>query len=148
MKDYGVITTAAGNASADRIWTIAGAISDLIDVYKPDAVSIEEIFFIRNVSSGIPVAKVIGAVLIIARQHGVEAELFTPLQIKSALTGLGRADKAQVERMVMLLLGIRESIHPDHASDALAAAVCYLNTYMGNRGLRKDMGTSPGGTAL
>jgi len=148
MKEYGVIATASDRTLADRICSIAETVSELIEVYKPDAVSIEEIFFIRNVSSGIPVAKVIGAVLLTARQHGVDAELFTPLQIKSALTGMGRADKSQVERMVMLLLGIREKIRPDHASDALAAAVCYLHTYMGNKGLRKDNNTGPGRSVL
>ncbi|MCF7945586.1 MAG: crossover junction endodeoxyribonuclease RuvC [Spirochaetia bacterium] len=135
LLDYGVIRTSSKDSLENRILFITEEITDIIQRFNPSSVSIEEIFFIKNISSAIPVAKVIGALMLTAKQRDLELKLFTPLQIKSAITGVGRAPKEQVERMVHFLLGQQSEIISNHASDALAAAICYIHTDQGNRGI-------------
>ncbi|MCK5196766.1 MAG: crossover junction endodeoxyribonuclease RuvC [Spirochaetales bacterium] len=130
--DYGFIKTTPSETPGQRLMTIYNTIRQVIDQYKPEKASVEDIFFARNKDSAIPVAQAKGVILLAMESKEIETFVFTPLQIKQALTGNGRAEKNQVQEMVKLILGVKEKIKPDHAADALAAAICcYNNTGLG-----------------
>ena len=109
-----------------RMKKIYEEITDVITRFHPEVMSIEKLFFARNVNTAIPVAQARGVVLLAAAQQGLEVLEFTPMQIKQAVTGTGSANKKQVIFMVQRLLGIREKIDPDDTADALAMAICGL----------------------
>ncbi len=132
---YGTITTPTSAAIEQRILDITCEIKLVIEEHAPDSLSIEDIFFLRNVSSAIPVAKVIGSVIYLASLQQIAFACYTPLQIKLALTGMGKAGKKQVEQMVAFLLGLQYGSAMNHASDALAAAICHIHTNQGSRGM-------------
>ncbi|MDC7246335.1 MAG: crossover junction endodeoxyribonuclease RuvC [Sphaerochaetaceae bacterium] len=121
---FGTITTKTSMRKEERIFTIARKLGELSASYEVDLVGIEDIFFAQNVSSAITVAKVIGAVIQQMTLNGLEVAVFTPLQIKMAVTGMGTAEKKQVQQMVRLLLKLEEIPRPDHAADSLAVAIC------------------------
>ena len=125
--DYGFIKTYPRETSGQRLMIIYNTIRQIIDQYKPEKVSVEDIFFARNKLSAIPVAEAKGVILLATESKEIDTFVFSPLQIKQALTGNGRAEKNQVQEMVKLLLGIKDKIKPDHAADALAAAICCFN---------------------
>jgi crossover junction endodeoxyribonuclease RuvC len=125
--DYGFIKTLPGESPGKRLMIIYTIIREIIDKYQPNKASIEDIFFAKNKLSAIPVAQAKGVILLAMESKNMETYVFTPLQIKQALTGNGRADKNQVQEMVKLILGLKEKIKPDHAADALAAAICCHN---------------------
>ncbi|MDD4211755.1 MAG: crossover junction endodeoxyribonuclease RuvC [Clostridia bacterium] len=126
--DYGVIKTPAGEAMPVRLAMIYDAISHLIIKYKPDAVAVEELFFNNNAKSAINVAQARGvSVLAAVRECGNIFE-YTPLQIKQALTGYGRAEKAQIQFMVKNILKLKVTPSPVDAADALAAAITHTQT--------------------
>ena len=125
--DYGFIKTISEDSTGKRLMIIYNTIREIIDRYNPEKASIEDIFFARNKLSAIPVAQAKGVILLAMESKGVNTFVFTPLQIKQALTGNGRADKNQVQEMVKLILGLKDKIKPDHAADALAAAICCYN---------------------
>jgi len=127
--DYGFIKTLPSDTPGHRLMIIHNTLNDIIERFKPDQASIEDIFFARNKLSAIPVAQAKGVILLIMEQKNLETFVFTPLQIKQALTGNGRAEKEQVQEMVKLILGLKNKIKPDHAADALAAAICCSNNY-------------------
>ncbi len=124
---HGYIKTLPSDDIGFRLDFIFRNIIDIIDEYHPVCAGIEEIFFARNKISALPVAQAKGVILLALEQSGINTVAYTPLQIKQALTGNGRADKNQVQDMVKLLLGLKETIKPDHSADALAAAICYQN---------------------
>ena len=101
---------------------------DIIEHFHPDFMSIEKLFFNRNVTTAIPVGQARGVALLAAANHGLPVLEFTPMQIKLSVVGTGSATKEQVIFMVMHLLNIREKIKPDDTADALAAAICGVNT--------------------
>ena len=111
-----------------RIAVIAESVGRIIEKYDVKHLSMEDIFFARNEVSAIGVAKVIGAVSYAAYRLDVPVTMFTPLQIKIAITGYGKAEKKQVQEMCRILLKLDKIPRPDHAADALAAAVCFCNT--------------------
>jgi len=125
---YGVINTDPDDKLPHRIAVIAQGVSELIAKYDVKHLSMEDIFFAKNETSAIGVAKVIGAVTHAAYLAGIEVSMFTPLQIKTSITGYGKAEKKQVQEMCRLLLRLDKIPRPDHAADALAAAVCFCNT--------------------
>ena len=125
--DYGYIKTTPSQTPGQRLMIIFDTIRRIIDMYEPGKAGIEDIFFARNKLSAIPVAQAKGVILLAMESAKIETFVFTPLQIKQALTGNGRAEKDQVQEMVKLILGIKEKIKPDHAADALAAAICCFN---------------------
>ncbi len=127
LCSYGTITTGTGSPLEQRIYSITSEFLTLIDSFKPTEISIEDIYFFKNISSAIPIAKVIGAIGYAAADPGITLRTFTPLQIKTALTGSGRAEKHQIQEMVRIILGQQAVVKPDHAADALAAAICYHN---------------------
>ena len=124
---YGVITTPPSEDTPVRLAQIAEGISRLISEYRPDAVVVEELFFNTNITTGIKVAEARGVILYRAALECGNLFEYTPLQVKSALTGNGRADKKQVQFMVRAALGLTEIPKPDDAADALAIAICHAN---------------------
>ena len=126
--DYGVITTPAKIPIEDRLLSIYNEVSAIMDKYKPDAMAIEELFFNSNHTTAIPVAEARGIILLAAKQRGIRQFEYTPLQVKSAVVGYGRAEKHQVIAMTTSLLGLPKPPKPDDAADALAIAICHGNT--------------------
>jgi crossover junction endodeoxyribonuclease RuvC len=130
---FGEIKTRAGRSMASRLLLIHDALRDLIADLRPEAVSIEELFFATNVKTAIVVAQARGAAILATAESGVAVAEYTPLQIKKAVSGRGGASKQQVQKMVAVLLGLKEVPHPDHAADALAAALCHAHTLKTSR---------------
>ena len=127
VVDYGVIETPKNETIPVRLAMIAGAMNTIMDKFKPDAVSVEELFFNTNITTGIKVAQARGVILYCAIQKCGKLYEYTPLQIKQALTGNGRAEKKQIQYMVTALLGLKNVPKPDDAADALAAAICHAH---------------------
>lgn len=136
---YGVINTDPDDTLVHRIAVIAEGVAQIAQKYEVSHISMEDIFFAKNEVSGIGVAKVIGAITYSAYKAGIEVSMFTPLQIKMAITGFGKAEKKQVQEMCRILLKLDKIPRPDHAADALAAAVCFCNTSAttGRLGIKK-----------
>lgn len=128
VVDYGVITTSKSMAFPDRLNQIYSCITTLIKKYKPDAVAIEELFFNKNVSTAINVSHARGVAVLASIQATKNLYEYTPLQIKQALTGYGRAEKSQVQYMVKAILNLKEIPKPNDAADALAVALCHTQT--------------------
>jgi crossover junction endodeoxyribonuclease RuvC len=123
----GVIRTAAGVPLERRLADIHARVGELLDAHLPDALAIEELYFGANVRTAFAVGQARGVVLLAAGQRGVPSRAYTPQQVKGAVCGHGRADKTQVGRMVARLLGLGAVPAADHASDALAVAICDVN---------------------
>lgn len=128
MVTGGVITTPAHTPIEIRLEEIYNGLKDIIAETKPDEVSIEKLFFARNVTTAITVAEARGVVILVAQQAGLPIYEYTPLQIKQTLTGYGKADKKQMQEMVRMQLNLQEVPKPDDAADALAAAICHSMT--------------------
>ncbi|TVR66048.1 MAG: crossover junction endodeoxyribonuclease RuvC [Spirochaetaceae bacterium] len=126
--DYGVIRTDSGSSTGERLAEVYAALEALIGKHRPEAAGIESLYFTKNVTSAIPVAQARGVVLLALARHGVPAREFTPQQIKQAVVGNGQADKEQVMQMVRVVLGMSSVPRPDHAADALAAAITRLHS--------------------
>ena len=125
--DGGVIATAAGVPLEQRLLQISRRVGELMDLHRPDAMSIEELYFGANARSAFAVGQARGVVLLAAGERGVPARSYTPQQVKAAVCGSGRAGKDQVARMVSQLLRLPAAPQPDHAADALAVAICDAN---------------------
>ncbi|HEX4466250.1 MAG TPA: crossover junction endodeoxyribonuclease RuvC [Solirubrobacteraceae bacterium] len=125
--DGGVITTAPGVAHELRLAEIHTAVDGLMGEHEPDAVALEQLYFGQNARTAFAVGQARGVVMLAAGQHGVACSDYTPQQVKGAVCGSGRAEKDQVARMVQALLGLPAEELPDHATDALAVAVCHAN---------------------
>ena len=126
--DYGAITTRAGLDPARRLEIIYDALGELIDKFRPDDVAIEELFFQNNQKTAIMVAEARGVIVLCAKKRGVNVAEYTPLQVKQAVVGYGRAEKQQVQAMVTSILGLKEVPKPDDTADALAIAICHGHT--------------------
>lgn len=127
--DYGVVTTPKELTLPKRLQQLEDGVCELIETYKPDNVSIEELFFSKNITTGIPVAEARGVILLTAvKRLGDEVYEYTPNQIKQAMTGYGGADKQQMQLMVQALLRLKSVPRPDDAADALAVALCHAQT--------------------
>lgn len=123
---YGVIVTPPDVPIQKRIRTIFYEINAVLDICGPGELAIERLFFSRNVSSAIDVSHARGVVLLAASEHDLEVFEYTPNQVKQAVTGSGRADKKQVQKMVRAMLDINETM-PADAADAVAVALCHAN---------------------
>lgn len=128
LVDAGVIRTPVKEDDAVRLQTIYEELTDIIINTKPDAMSVEKLFFAQNVTTAMTVAQARGVVLLCGRQAGLDIFEYTPLQIKMALTSYGRADKNQVQEMVRIMLNLSEVPKPDDCADALAAAITHANS--------------------
>ncbi len=127
VVDYGVIETPKEEDISVRLAMIYEAIGKLTETFKPNQIAVEELFFFKNQTTVIPVAEARGVILLAAIHSCGEIFEYTPLQIKQALTGNGRAEKAQVQFMVKAILGLEKIPKPDDAADALAVAICHAN---------------------
>ncbi len=125
LVDAGVIRTPAHTPHDERLEDIYTSLTEIIEATKPDACSVEKLFFSRNITTAMSVAEARGVVLLVARQHKVPIFEYTPPQIKQTLTGYGKADKKQVQEMVRVQLGLKEVPKPDDCADALAAAMTH-----------------------
>ncbi len=123
--DFGAVTTPAGMHFADRLEKIYDGIDCLLSQYKPDALSIEKLFFNTNQKTAIDVAQARGVILLAAKKAGVEVFEYTPLQVKQSVVGYGRAEKKQVQEMTRVILNLNAVPKPDDTADALALAICH-----------------------
>ena len=128
MVTYGAITTPAGLALSRRLFQIDRDMTELIGQLRPDVISIEELFFNNNITTGIAVAHGRGVILCAAERCGVPLYEYTPSQVKLAVTGYGKAEKRQVMDMTKRLLHLKAVPRPDDAADALALAICYARS--------------------
>ncbi|MBR2966614.1 MAG: crossover junction endodeoxyribonuclease RuvC [Clostridia bacterium] len=128
VVDYGVINTPKEESFPTRLALIYQGICKLIEKYKPDDVAVEELFFNTNITTGINVAHARGVILLAAIHQCGRLYEYTPLQIKQAMTGYGRADKRQIQEMVRVYLGLASRPKPDDAADALAVALTHIQT--------------------
>ena len=126
--EYNAITTSAQFSQSLRLKIIYEEIGAYLDKYTPNAVAIEELFFNSNQKTAIAVAQARGVLVAQTAVRGIPIYEYTPLQIKQALVGYGRADKAQVQQMVKLLLGLNAIPKPDDAADAMAVAICHAHS--------------------
>ena len=126
--DCGVINTPKELSLPERLELIYKGMGELIDTFKPDQVAIEELFFTKNITTGITVAEARGVILLACKQSGLPMFEYTPNQIKQSLTGYGKADKKQIQFMITRLLGLKAIPKPDDAADALAIAVTHAQT--------------------
>lgn len=124
LVDAGVISTPVNEADAVRLLTIYDELTEIITQTKPQAMSVEKLFFSQNITTAMTVSQARGVVLLLGQQNNLDLHEYTPLQIKQAVTGYGKADKKQMQEMVRILLGLKETPKPDDAADALAAAIC------------------------
>src|SRR4030043_267555 len=124
----GCINTSKINSDAERLVEIGHDISSLIKKYKPDEAAIEDLFFFKNLKTAITVAQARGVILYEIKKNKVPLSSYTPLQVKQALTGYGRAEKKQIQIMVKNILKLRCAPKPDDAADAVAIAICHLNS--------------------
>jgi len=128
LVDAGVIRTPVHEDDAVRLLTIYYELTDIIVQTKPQLMSVEKLFFARNVTTAMTVAQARGVVLLCAMQAQLQIFEYTPMQIKQAITGYGKADKKQMQEMVRILLKLKEIPKPDDAADALAAALTHASS--------------------
>lgn len=125
LVDAGVIKTPVKQPDSERLATIYNELHEIITELKPQVMAVEKLFFAQNVTTAMSVAQARGVVLLCGEQHKLELHEYTPLQIKQALTGYGRADKKQIQEMVRTVLGLNDVPKPDDCADALAAAITH-----------------------
>ena len=128
MLQYGTITTPAGLPLAARLAQINRDIEELIGTFRPDEISVEELFFSKNITTGIAVAHARGVILCAAEKKKIPIYEYTPMQVKQAVVGYGLADKKQVMDMTRRLLKLKSVPRPDDAADALAIALCHARS--------------------
>ena len=129
MLDAGVIATPAHTPLPERLEDIYESLNEIVDAWQPDMVSIEKLFFSKNITTGISVAEARGICILVCKQHGLPIYEYTPNEIKKTLTGYGSADKTQMQEMVRLHLNMEKIVKPDDAADALAAAITHTLMY-------------------
>lgn len=125
LVDAGIIRTPVKQPDSERLLTIYSELSSLIKELKPTVMAVEKLYFSQNVTNGMSVSQARGVVLLLGQQHGLELHEYTPLQIKQALTGYGRAEKKQIQEMVRIILQLKETPKPDDCADALATAITH-----------------------
>ncbi|MFW6022770.1 MAG: crossover junction endodeoxyribonuclease RuvC [Halanaerobiaceae bacterium] len=133
--DYGVIRTSSDLSCTERLNIINMKLQDMIKEYEPDEMAVEELFFNKNVKTAIKVGQARGVILLSGAQSKIPVSEYTPLQVKQAVVGYGRASKQQVQQMVKSLLNLNEIPKPDDAADALAIAICHGNSLGLNRNI-------------
>ena len=128
MLQYGTITTPAGQPLATRLLQISRDMEELIAAFQPEEMSIEELFFSKNITTGIAVAHARGVILCAAEKMKLPVYEYTPMQVKQAVVGYGLAEKKQVMDMTRRLLKLKAVPRPDDAADALAIALCHARS--------------------
>mgnify|MGYP001024227363 CR=1 FL=1 len=127
--DFGAIITKSSMKLPKRLSLLYNQLGEIIKKFKPEAISIEELFFNKNIKTALTVGHGRGVAVLAAAESGVDVFEYTPLQVKQAVVGYGRAEKTQVQQMVRVLLGLSDIPKPDDAADALAIAICHGNSY-------------------
>ena len=122
---YGALRTGKDEKTEERLRQLFLGVNRLLDEYKPDVMAVEELFFNRNTTNAISVGQARGVALLAAGLRNIPVGEYTPLQVKQAVVGYGRAEKHQIQFMIKKILGLEETPKPDDAADALAVAVCY-----------------------
>ena len=128
LRTSGAILTEAKTSFPLRLEKINKELAEIIENYNPDAMSIEELFFNNNAKTAINVAQARGVILLTARMHNLDIFEYTPLQVKQAVTGYGRADKIQVQRMVKMILNEEKLPKLDDVTDSMAMAICHAHS--------------------
>ncbi len=128
VLDFGAITTPAHTKVENRLSLIYCGLNKIIERYHPDEMAVEELFFNTNITTGIKVAEARGVILLSAKEKGLSIFEYTPLQVKQAVVGYGRAEKKQVIMMVRSILNIGTELKLDDTADALAIAICHAHT--------------------
>jgi crossover junction endodeoxyribonuclease RuvC len=136
---YGCIETPAHTEQGDRLQMIHESISQLIEKYQPEQIAIEKLFFNRNVTTAFNVAEARGVIILTGVQHKLSVAEYTPLQVKQAIVGYGKAEKLQVQEMVRMFLNLRDVPRPDDVADALAVAICHAHSNSLNHKLKEGM---------
>lgn len=126
--DHGVISTSKDLAMPERLKILFDDLQEIIKLHKPDAVAVEKLFFTSNITTAMTVSQARGVVLLVAEQSGVAIFEYTPLQVKMAVSGYGKATKRQVQEMVKKILKLDVIPKPDDAADALAIAICHSSS--------------------
>ncbi|OQB14968.1 MAG: Crossover junction endodeoxyribonuclease RuvC [Firmicutes bacterium ADurb.Bin193] len=126
--EYGSINSPAHTDIPARLKAVYDDISFIIEKYKPDEVAVEELFFNTNIKTAIMVGQARGTLILAAANRGIPVFEYTPLQVKQAVTGYGRAEKIQIQQMVKSILALREIPTPDDTADALAVAICHAHS--------------------
>lgn len=128
VVDFGCIFTDKDMLMEDRLCKIYSELSEIIDKYKPDEMAIEELFYFKNNKTVISVGQARGVIVLCGRQKNLKINHYTPLQVKTGITGYGKAEKKQIQLMVQRILGLKEIPKPDDAADALAIAITHINS--------------------
>ncbi|MFB5764107.1 crossover junction endodeoxyribonuclease RuvC [Paenibacillus medicaginis] len=134
---YGCIQTEARTPEEERLLQVYEGMKQLIDKYKPDAVALEKLFFNRNVTTAMTVSQARGVLVLAAVQSGLPVAEYTPMQVKQAIVGYGKAEKQQVQEMVRMFLKLQAVPKPDDVADALAVAICHAHSYTLNSKLNE-----------
>jgi crossover junction endodeoxyribonuclease RuvC len=129
VLDCGAIRTSSKLTDWDRLQILYQKIIEIIHLHKPDCGAVEKLYFQQNVTTALSVGQARGVILLALAQNDLQVSEYSPLEIKQAVVGYGRAEKVQVQRMVKTLLGLEETPSPDDVADALAVAICHLNSY-------------------
>lgn len=129
--DYGCIETAARHSVIKRLEQVYEEISGLLSLHRPDEIAVEQLFFSSNVQTAFAVGQARGVILLAASKSGAKLGEYTPLEVKQAVVGYGRAAKGQIQYMVKAILGLKETPRPDDAADALALAICHAHMRKG-----------------
>jgi len=129
VLDFGAITTKASMGLPERLLFLNDRLEELISKYKPGAISVEELFFNKNIKTALAAAHGRGIALLAASRSGAEVFEYTPLQVKQAVVGYGRAEKTQIQQMVKVLLNLPGVPRPDDVADALAVAICHAHSH-------------------
>jgi len=125
---YGSVETVAGTSHPTRLMQVYESIGALMDKYKPDAVAVEKLFFNRNVTTAFTVGEARGVIVLAAVQRGLPVAEYTPMQVKQAIVGYGKAEKRQVQEMTKMFLKLSAVPKPDDVADALAIGICHAHS--------------------
>jgi crossover junction endodeoxyribonuclease RuvC len=125
---YGVILTPAGAPMPERLRTVYHKLTELLALHRPESAAVEKLYFQKNVSTAMSVGQARGVALLALAEAGVDVGEYTPRDVKQAVAGYGGADKSQVQQMVRAILNLADIPRPDDAADALAVAICHLNS--------------------
>lgn len=129
VLDYGIVATEPSVTLPQRLLLLNTRLEELIGKYRPDAVSVEELFFNKNIKTALNVGHGRGVALLAAAKSGVGVFEYTPLQVKQSVVGYGRAEKAQMQQMVKVILNLAQIPKPDDVADALATAICHAHSF-------------------
>ncbi len=129
VVDFGVILTPAGMAPEQRLLLLHEQLMEILLLHQPESGAVEKLFFQRNVTNAIAVGQARGVALLAMATRGVGVSEYTPMEVKQAVTGYGGADKLQIQMMVQAILNLKDLPRPDDAADALAIAICHIQSY-------------------